>query len=173
MPYVEYSNKQVDPLMERDEVLSDVGVRQAQWRLLRKRYSVRVEFEQTGSLGKETETDSLTPNRLDFTKFEETYGNLIWRFITCILNTMHVLLAMFIMILCEIKELIFVEYNILEVRRKTTVLSLYINCRCILTTYTAIEACLWDGTAYTDCYSYRHSGSVYLTGQEKVSDECV
>ena len=51
MPYVEYSSKQVDPLMERDEVLSNVGVHQAQWRLLRKRYSIRVEFEQTGSLG--------------------------------------------------------------------------------------------------------------------------
>ena len=48
---MEYSSKQVDPLMERDEVLSNVGVHQAQWRLLRKRYSIRMEFEQTGSLG--------------------------------------------------------------------------------------------------------------------------
>ena len=52
VPYVEYSSKQVDPLMERDEVLSNVGVHQAKWRLLRKRYSIRVEFEQSGSLGK-------------------------------------------------------------------------------------------------------------------------
>ena len=52
VPYVEYSSKQVDPLMERDEVLNDVGVHQAKWRLLRKRYSIRVEFEQGGSLGK-------------------------------------------------------------------------------------------------------------------------
>ena len=37
--------------MEREEVLSDVGVHRAQWRLLRKRYSIRVEFEQAGSLG--------------------------------------------------------------------------------------------------------------------------
>ena len=53
VPYIEYSSKQVDPLMERDEVLLDGGVHQAQWRLLRKRYSIRVEFEQTGSLGNE------------------------------------------------------------------------------------------------------------------------
>ena len=51
VPYSEYSSKQVDPLMEREEVLSDVGVHQAQWRLLRKRYSIRIEFEQAGSLG--------------------------------------------------------------------------------------------------------------------------
>jgi hypothetical protein len=37
--------------MEREEVLADVGVHGAQWRLLRKRYSIRVEFEQAGSLG--------------------------------------------------------------------------------------------------------------------------
>jgi hypothetical protein len=37
--------------MEREEVLSDVGVHGAQWRLLRKRYSIRIEFEQAGSLG--------------------------------------------------------------------------------------------------------------------------
>ena len=51
VPYSEYSSKQVDPLMEREEVLSDVGVHGARWRLLRKRYSIRVEFEQAGSLG--------------------------------------------------------------------------------------------------------------------------
>ena len=32
---MEYSSKQVDSLMEKDEVLSNVGVHQAQWRLLR------------------------------------------------------------------------------------------------------------------------------------------
>ena len=37
--------------MEREEVLSNVGVHGARWRLLRKRYSIRVEFEQAGSLG--------------------------------------------------------------------------------------------------------------------------
>ena len=52
VPYVEYSSKQVDPLMEREEILSSVGVHKAQWRLLRKRYAIRVEFEQTGSLGR-------------------------------------------------------------------------------------------------------------------------
>ena len=57
VPYVEYSSKQVDPLMERDEVLADVGMHQAKWRLLRKRYSIRVEFEQTGSLGRKVRVD--------------------------------------------------------------------------------------------------------------------
>ena len=50
VPYSKYSSKQVDPLMDREVVLSDVGVHGAKWRLLRKRYSIRVEFEQAGSL---------------------------------------------------------------------------------------------------------------------------
>ena len=51
MPYVGYSSKQMTPLMSKEEVLTEVGVHQAQWRLQRKRYAIRVEFVQTGSLG--------------------------------------------------------------------------------------------------------------------------
>ena len=51
MPYVDYSTKQVEPLLSEEEVLKEGGVHQARWRLQRKRYSVRVEFEQAGILG--------------------------------------------------------------------------------------------------------------------------
>ena len=51
MPYVDYTSKQMDPLLSKEEVLAGGGVSQARWRLQRKRYSVRVEFEQAGSLG--------------------------------------------------------------------------------------------------------------------------
>ncbi len=39
--------------MSKEEVLAEVGLHQAEWRLQRKRHAVRVEFEQDGSLGKE------------------------------------------------------------------------------------------------------------------------
>lgn len=52
MPYVDYNSKQMDPLLTKEEVLKEGGVHQARWRLQRKRFSVRVEFEQAGSLGK-------------------------------------------------------------------------------------------------------------------------
>ena len=51
MPYVDYSSKQMDPLLTKQEILEQGGVTKAQWRLQRKRFSVRVEFEQAGSLG--------------------------------------------------------------------------------------------------------------------------
>ena len=51
MPYVDYSSKQVEPLLGKDDVLAEGGVHQATWRLQRKRYAIRVEFHQTGSLG--------------------------------------------------------------------------------------------------------------------------
>ena len=51
MPYVDYSSKQVQPLMSKEEILEKVGVHQTQWRLQRKRHAVRVEFVQSGSLG--------------------------------------------------------------------------------------------------------------------------
>ncbi len=50
MPYVDYSSKQMSPLMSKEEVLAEVGLHEAEWRLQRKRHAVRVEFE---SLGKE------------------------------------------------------------------------------------------------------------------------
>ena len=52
MPYVDYTSKQVEPLLPEEEVLEVGGVHHAHWRLQRKRYSVRVEFMQAGSLGK-------------------------------------------------------------------------------------------------------------------------
>ncbi len=39
--------------MSKEEVLTEVGLHQEEWRLQRKRHAVRVEFEQDGSLGKE------------------------------------------------------------------------------------------------------------------------
>ena len=53
MPYVDYSSKQMSPLVSKEEVLAEVGLHQAEWRLQRKRHALRVEFEQDGSLGKE------------------------------------------------------------------------------------------------------------------------
>ncbi len=52
MPYVDYSSKQVEPLLGKDEVLAEGSVHQAMWRLQRKRYAIRVEFVQTGTLGR-------------------------------------------------------------------------------------------------------------------------
>ena len=43
----------MDPLLTKQEILEQGGVTKAQWRLQRKRFSVRVEFEQAGSLGME------------------------------------------------------------------------------------------------------------------------
>lgn len=51
MPYVDYTSKQVEPLLSKEEILEEGGVHHAHWRLQRKRYSIRVEFEQAGSLG--------------------------------------------------------------------------------------------------------------------------
>ena len=48
---MDYSTKHVEPLISDDDVISNVGTHTSQWRLLRKRYSIRVEFEQAGSLG--------------------------------------------------------------------------------------------------------------------------
>ena len=48
---MDYSTKHVEPLISEDDVISNVGTHTSQWRLLRKRYSIRVEFEQAGSLG--------------------------------------------------------------------------------------------------------------------------
>jgi hypothetical protein len=51
IPFVDYNSKQMDPLLSEEEVLREGGVHHTHWRLQRKRYSVRVEFEQAGSLG--------------------------------------------------------------------------------------------------------------------------
>ena len=51
IPFMDYNSKQVDPLLSKEEVLREGGVHQARWRLQRKRYSVRVEFQLAGSLG--------------------------------------------------------------------------------------------------------------------------
>ena len=51
MPYVDYSSKQVEPLLNKEEIMAEGGVHQATWRLQRKRYAIRVEFIQTGTLG--------------------------------------------------------------------------------------------------------------------------
>ena len=51
MPFMDYTSKQVEPLLTKEEVLREGGVNHAQWRLQRKRYSIRVEFQQAGSLG--------------------------------------------------------------------------------------------------------------------------
>lgn len=51
VPYIAYSMKQVQSLASRDEAMANVGSRQASWRILRKIYALRVEFEQAGSLG--------------------------------------------------------------------------------------------------------------------------
>ncbi len=53
MPYVDYTSKQVDPLLSKEEIFQGGGVLQGSWRLQRKRYSIRVEFQQAGSLGME------------------------------------------------------------------------------------------------------------------------
>ena len=51
VPYIAYSMKQIQSLASREEVIANVGSRQARWRVLRKIYALRVEFEQAGSLG--------------------------------------------------------------------------------------------------------------------------
>ena len=43
--------KQVQSLASREEAMANFGSRQASWRILRKIYALRVEFEQAGSLG--------------------------------------------------------------------------------------------------------------------------
>ena len=48
---MDYSSKQVEPVLSKEEVLSRAGMHNAEWRLVRKRYSIRVEFDQAGSLG--------------------------------------------------------------------------------------------------------------------------
>ena len=50
VPYVDYNMKQSQPLALREDLIADPAS-QSVWRLLRKRYSVRVEFDQAGSLG--------------------------------------------------------------------------------------------------------------------------
>ena len=47
IPYMDYNCKQVLPYFSSESATST-----DQWRLLRKRYAIRVEFEQSGSLGK-------------------------------------------------------------------------------------------------------------------------
>ena len=54
VPYIAYSMKQVQSLASREEAMANFGSRQASWRILRKIYALRVEFEQAGSLGELT-----------------------------------------------------------------------------------------------------------------------
>lgn len=51
VPFINYASKQIEALISQDKVVSDVGTHTAPWRLMKKRYSVRIEFEQAGSLG--------------------------------------------------------------------------------------------------------------------------
>lgn len=50
IPYMDYNCKQVLPYSSSESTTST-----DHWRLLRKRYAIRVEFEQSGSLGKNME----------------------------------------------------------------------------------------------------------------------
>lgn len=51
VPFINYVSKQVEALISPEQVISNVGTHTAPQRLLKKRYSVRIEFEQAGSLG--------------------------------------------------------------------------------------------------------------------------